>query len=65
MMVANFAIWPLAHLINFKFVPSSQRILYINSVQVGHALCSLSLVVVQCALLLKGTAAHQWSTPPH
>lgn len=28
--------WPLAHLINFRFVPSSQRILYINTVQVGY-----------------------------
>lgn len=34
MLLANYAIWPLAHLINFRFVPSQQRILYINAVQV-------------------------------
>lgn len=28
--------WPLAHVVNFKFVPSSQRILYINTIQVGY-----------------------------
>ncbi|KAK4538420.1 hypothetical protein CDCA_CDCA17G4445 [Cyanidium caldarium] len=32
----NWTVWPLAHLINFRFVPSSQRILYINTVQVGY-----------------------------
>ncbi len=34
MLAANYALWPLAHLINFRFVPSKQRILYINCVQV-------------------------------
>lgn len=34
MMLANYALWPAAHLINFKFVPSRQRILYINCVQI-------------------------------
>lgn len=34
MMAANYALWPLAHLINFRFVPSKQRILYINCVQI-------------------------------
>ena len=33
MMIANYAVWPVAHLINFKFVPSQQRILYINCCQ--------------------------------
>lgn len=32
----NWTVWPLAHLINFRFIPSSQRILYINTVQVGY-----------------------------
>ena len=39
MLLANYALWPLAHIINFKFVPVQQRILYINAVQVwtlGH-----------------------------
>lgn len=33
-LTANWTLWPLAHIINFKFVPSNQRILYINFVQV-------------------------------
>eukprot|EP00210_Caulerpa_lentillifera_P002820 g2694.t1 len=33
-MMANYALWPLAHVINFRFVPSKQRILYINAVQI-------------------------------
>lgn len=33
-LTANYALWPLAHLVNFKFIPSEQRILYINVVQV-------------------------------
>lgn len=33
MMIANYAVWPVAHLINFKFVPPQQRILYINCCQ--------------------------------
>mmetsp|Transcript_1490 Transcript_1490/g.4517 ORF Transcript_1490/g.4517 Transcript_1490/m.4517 type:complete len:194 (+) Transcript_1490:115-696(+) len=35
-MKVNWTVWPLAHLINFRFIPSSQRILYINVVQVGY-----------------------------
>jgi protein Mpv17 len=31
---ANYLIWPAAHLINFAFIPSSQRILYINVINV-------------------------------
>lgn len=34
-LLANYAVWPIAHLVNFKFIPSSQRILYINVCQVS------------------------------
>lgn len=34
MLLANYALWPAAHLVNFRFVPPSQRILYINAIQV-------------------------------
>lgn len=34
-LAANYMIWPLAHLINFKFVPSQYRILYNNVVCVA------------------------------
>ncbi|KAK9832036.1 hypothetical protein WJX81_000378 [Elliptochloris bilobata] len=35
MMIANYAVWPIAHIINFKFVPPQQRILYINCCQIA------------------------------
>uniref|UniRef100_A0A7S0G6S3 Peroxisomal membrane protein MPV17 n=1 Tax=Rhodosorus marinus TaxID=101924 RepID=A0A7S0G6S3_9RHOD len=35
-MKVNWTVWPIAHLINFRFIPSSQRILYINVIQVGY-----------------------------
>lgn len=31
-MLANWALWPLAHIVNFAFVPPAQRILYCNVV---------------------------------
>jgi hypothetical protein len=31
-VVAGYCLWPLAHLINFKFVPPRNRLLYINFV---------------------------------
>lgn len=33
-ILASYALWPVAHAINFRFIPSSQRILYINCVQI-------------------------------
>ncbi|CAN8075910.1 unnamed protein product [Agarophyton chilense] len=35
-MKVNWTVWPIAHIINFRFIPSSQRILYINTIQVGY-----------------------------
>lgn len=34
-LAANYAIWPLAHLVNFRFVPADYRILYNNVVCVA------------------------------
>lgn len=31
---AGYAIWPLAHIINFRFVPNSHRVFYINVITV-------------------------------
>lgn len=31
-ILAGYVLWPLAHLINFKYIPSTQRLLYINVV---------------------------------
>ena len=33
-LFAGFAVWPLAHIINFRFVPSHQRVLYVNCITV-------------------------------
>jgi hypothetical protein len=34
-MLANFSVWPLAHLFNFRFVPPEQRILFNNVVAIA------------------------------
>jgi hypothetical protein len=34
-MKANWAVWPLANLINFALIPPEQRILYVNVLAVG------------------------------
>lgn len=33
-LAANFTLWPMAHLVNFKFVPPEQRILFNNVVAI-------------------------------
>eukprot|EP00882_Tetradesmus_deserticola_P029214 GHRQ01032678.1.p1 GENE.GHRQ01032678.1~~GHRQ01032678.1.p1 ORF type:complete len:126 (-),score=46.53 GHRQ01032678.1:310-687(-) len=35
-LAANYMIWPLAHIINFRFVPSEYRILYNNVVCIAR-----------------------------
>lgn len=35
-VMGSWAVWIPAHTINFKYVPSSQRLLYINSIQIGY-----------------------------
>lgn len=41
-LMANYVLWPAANLVNFAFVPPSQRILYCNVVYVSrHACCAL------------------------
>jgi len=35
---ASLKLWPLAHLINFSFIPSTQRLLYINVISVSPQL---------------------------
>ena len=37
-VVANYILWPAAHLVNFRFVPSEQRILFNNCVSVSAQL---------------------------
>lgn len=35
-LTGSWKVWPLAHAVNFAFVPTYQRILYINSIQIGY-----------------------------
>lgn len=32
----SWKVWPLVHVINFRFIPSSQRLLYINTIQIAY-----------------------------
>lgn len=41
-VLIGYIIWPLAHIINFKFVPNDLRILYVNVVQVPSFTTPLS-----------------------
>lgn len=34
-LLANWTVWPLAHVVNFALVPPAQRILYINVINVS------------------------------
>ena len=36
-MMANWMVWPLAHVVDFALVPPAQRILYVNVVNVSGA----------------------------
>lgn len=35
-VTASWKFWPFAHVINFALIPTSQRLLYINTLQVGY-----------------------------
>ena len=35
-VMGSWAVWVPAHTINFAFIPLSQRLLYINSIQIGY-----------------------------
>lgn len=39
----SWTVWPVAHAINFRFVPTSQRLLYINTIQIFYN-CFLSII---------------------
>jgi protein Mpv17 len=42
-VTGSWKVWPLAHFFNFKYIPSSQRVLYINFIQIGYN-CFLSII---------------------
>lgn len=35
-VMGSWTVWIPAHFINFRFVPPEQRLLYINSIQIGY-----------------------------
>lgn len=35
-VTGSWKVWPLAHAINFRFVPTEQRLLYINTIQIFY-----------------------------
>lgn len=43
-LLINYALWPAAHIISFKFVPSEQRVLYNNVIAIAWN-CYLSMTV--------------------
>ena len=49
-LLAGYTVWPLVHVINFRFIPSSQRVLYINCVQASPS--TSPLCVPPCGRLL-------------
>ena len=42
-VTGSWTVWPLAHAINFRFVPTEQRVLYINTIQIFYN-CFLSII---------------------
>jgi len=42
-VMGSWKVWPIAHAINFRFISSDMRVLYINSIQIGYN-CFLSLI---------------------
>lgn len=42
-VTASWKVWPLVHVINFRFIPPQQRLLYINSIQVMMDACMWGL----------------------
>ncbi len=56
-ILAGYTVWPLAHLINFRYISGQQRILYINVVNVSagwHSLADLRDCCRQGLLLVAG-----------
>lgn len=48
-VMGSWTVWIPAHTVNFKFVPTSQRLLYINTIQASKLFCAFlfcSFIVV-------------------
>ena len=55
-IIANYVLWPAAHFVNFRFVPTEHRILYNNCVSVRSAISDLSHFTDRRVSLLLWTA---------
>jgi len=42
-VTGSWTVWPVAHAINFRFIPTDQRVLYINTIQIFYN-CFLSII---------------------
>ena len=42
-VTGSWTVWPIAHTINFRFIPTDVRILYINTIQIFYN-CFLSIL---------------------
>lgn len=54
-------IWPLAHVVNFAFVPSEQRVLFVNIVSVfwNVVLCQMASGAPRAASFLRGRVSRR------
>ena len=62
--MASIKLWPAAHAINFAFIPSSQRILYINVISVRSPLLQQTDTIHVTVLLLSTAGASLTLFPP-
>jgi protein Mpv17 len=56
-LLANWTVWPIAHVINFALVPPAQRILYINVINVSGGVAGRCWYCLQDSALLHSTAS--------
>jgi len=63
-------VWPAAHLFNFRFVPETQRVLYINLIALGYnaflsTMATAKKSFVSLLLLLQQHHHHSSITTTH
>lgn len=59
-ILAGYALWPLAHIINFRFVPQQHRLLYVNLVNLVWTVW-LSGMANNSATVQASTHGRPWS----
>lgn len=56
-VVAGYCLWPLAHIVNFKFVPPRNRLLYINVVNLFWSIFLVRQAAAPAAVLHEAPSA--------